>query len=54
MEYRARVYGPGDMVELVSLNIHFPVDVLYRRTTVRKTLNEVHHKEEPESEKEIR
>ena len=54
MEYHARVYGPGDMVELVSLNIHFPLDVLYRRTTVRQTLNEVHEIGELESEKEIR
>lgn len=33
--YHARVYGPGDTIELASLGIQFPLATLYRRTTVK-------------------
>jgi Uma2 family endonuclease len=34
-----QVYGPGDEVELTSINVRFPLAVLYRRTTVPETLD---------------
>ena len=37
--YHARLYGPGDTVEIASLNIHFPLASLYRRTTVKESLD---------------
>ncbi len=37
--YHAHVYGPGDIVELTSLNIQFPLSTLYGRTTVKETLD---------------
>ena len=36
-EYQA--YGPGDEVELTSINVRFPLATLYRRTTVPETLD---------------
>ena len=41
MEYYARTYHPGDMIELVSLGIQIPFSALYRRTTVQETLSDV-------------
>lgn len=35
--YHARLYGPGDMITLVSINVQFPLDALYRRSTVRES-----------------
>lgn len=32
-----QVYGPDDEVELRSINVHFPLSVLYKRTTVPET-----------------
>ncbi len=37
--YHARLYGPGDTVEIASLGIHFPVASIYRRTTVKESLD---------------
>lgn len=37
--YHARVYGPGDTIELASIGVQFPLSVLYRRTTVRESLD---------------
>jgi len=37
-EYQA--YGPGDEVELTSINVRFPLAVLYMRTTVPEILDE--------------
>ncbi len=37
--YHARLYGPGDTIELASLNIQFPLANLYQRTTVRESLD---------------
>lgn len=34
--YHAQLYGPGDIIHLASINIQFPLDALYRRTTVRE------------------
>ncbi len=36
--YRARLYSPGDTVEITSLGISFPLADLYRRTTVKEEL----------------
>ena len=36
-----RVYGPGDVVELESLNMYIPIATLYRRTTVPEGLKDV-------------
>ncbi len=38
--YHARVYGPGDTVELTSIGIQFPLAALYRRTTVKESLDD--------------
>src|SRR5579872_1162239 len=35
--YHARLYGPGDIIQLASINIQFPLDTLYRRSTVRES-----------------
>ncbi|GAC1424570.1 MAG: hypothetical protein NVSMB54_07480 [Ktedonobacteraceae bacterium] len=37
--YHAHLYGPGDTVEIVSLGIQFPFAMLYRRTTVKESLD---------------
>src|SRR5205807_8592596 len=37
-EYQA--YGPGDEVELTSINVRFPLAALYRRTTVLEVLDD--------------
>ena len=34
-----QVYGPGDEVELRSIDVHFPLAVLYKRTTVPEILD---------------
>lgn len=38
--YHARLYGPGDMITLVSINIQFSLDALYRRSTVRESFEQ--------------
>ena len=40
MVYQARVYGPGDTVQLASIGVQFPLSALYRRTTIREALQE--------------
>jgi len=34
-----QVYGPGDEIELKSVNVRIPLAMLYRRTTVPQTLD---------------
>jgi hypothetical protein len=34
-----QVHGPGDEVELRSIDVHFPLAALYKRTTVPEILN---------------
>jgi len=34
-----QVYGPGDEIELKSIDVRFPLAALYRRTTVPETLD---------------
>jgi len=40
MIYQARVYGPGDTIQLTSIGVQFPLSALYRRTTIREALQE--------------
>jgi Uma2 family endonuclease len=40
MAYHALVYGPSDTIELASIGVQFPLSALYKRTTVRETLQE--------------
>jgi|SRR5712692_1949873 len=37
--YHARVFGPGDTIELASIGVQFPLATLYRRTTVGEMLD---------------
>lgn len=53
MEYHARVYGPGDTVELASLGIQFSLAALYRRTTVKELLSDVGDIDDSERRNEI-
>lgn len=34
--YHARLYGPGDTIKLASINVQFPLALLYKRSTVRE------------------
>jgi Uma2 family endonuclease len=38
--YHARLYGPGDTIELASINVRFPLALLYRRTIVRESFDD--------------
>jgi Uma2 family endonuclease len=38
--YHARLYGPGDTIELASINVRFPLALLYRRTMVRESFDD--------------
>ena len=40
MVYHAHIYGPGDIIELASIGVQFPLATLYMRTTVRERLED--------------